>query len=98
MKVGTITRSNQKGQVVIPKQMREALGIDSSVFLNLVLRGSGIYIYPVEEVVARGEKESSYLEILQKTQGAWAREDWDSLRKKRRKTELVASKKRKQAW
>lgn len=98
MKVGTITRPNQKGQIVIPKEMREVLGIDSSVSLNLVLRGCGIYIYPVEELVARGDKESSYLEILQKTQGAWAKEDWSSLRKERRKIELTASKRRKQAW
>lgn len=98
MKVGIITKPNQKGQIVIPKKMREALGIDSNVSLNLILRGGGIYIYPLKEVITRGERESSYLDILQKTQGAWAREDWDSLRKKRRKAELTASKKRRRTW
>jgi len=98
MKIGTIAKPNQKGQVVIPKKMRRALGIDADVSLNLVLRGNGIYIYPVQEVLTKGEKESSYLEILQKTQGAWAQENWDSLRKKRNQTELSASKERKQAW
>lgn len=98
MKVGVITKPNQKGQIVIPKKMREVLGINDNVALNLILRGNGIYIYPVEEVVAKGERESSYLEILQKTQGTWRKEDWGTVRKKRRKIELTASKKRKQAW
>ncbi len=98
MKIGTIAKPNQKGQIVIPKKMRRALGIDADVSLNLVLRGSGIYIYPVQEVITKGEKENSYLEILQKTQGTWAQENWGSLRKKRNQTELAASEKRKQVW
>lgn len=98
MKVGIITKPNKKGQIVIPKKMREALGIDANVSLNVILRGEGIYIYPVKEVITKGEGESSYIKILQKTQGAWTEEDWDSLRKKRTKTELLASKRRKQAW
>lgn len=36
-----------------------------------------------------------YLEILKRTQGAWVREAWNVLRKKRRKIELAASGKRK---
>ena len=98
MKVGIITKPNQKGQIVIPKKMREALGIDVNVFLNLILRGNGIYIYPVEEVITKVEKENSYFEILQKTQGSWSAEDWNLLRKKRRKIERDASKGRKQRW
>lgn len=98
MKIGTIAKSNQKGQIVIPKEMRKALGIDANISLNLILRGNGIYIYPVEEVITKTEGESSYLKILQKTQGAWFQEGWDSLKKKRGKIELTASKNRKQAW
>lgn len=98
MKVGIITKSNQKGQIVLPKKMRQGLGIEANAPLNMILRGDGIYIYPIKEVIAKGEKESSYLQILQKTQGTWLKEDWDILRKKRRKTELNASKKRKKIW
>lgn len=98
MKVGTIAKSNQKGQIVIPKEMRKALGIDANMSLNLILRGNGIYIYPIEEVITKAEGESSYLKILQKTQGTWFQKDWDSLKKKRGKIELAASKNRKQAW
>lgn len=98
MNVGIITKPNSKGQIVIPKEMREALGVDASVALNLILRGGGIYIYPVEEVITKGEKGNAYLEVLKKTQGAWTREDWDALRKRRRKTEIAASRERKKAW
>lgn len=98
MKVGMIANTNQKGQIVIPKQMRKALGIEAGMALNLLLRGNGIYIYPVEEVITKTEGETSYLEILQKTQGAWRNEDWNSLRRKRRMIELKASQKRKQVW
>ncbi len=98
MKVGTIATTNQKGQIVIPKKMRDILGIEPNIVLSLIVRGGGIYIYPIEEVITKAEKESSYFEILKKTQGAWAKENWDSLRKKRAKIELAASKKRKKAW
>ena len=98
MKVGTITKPNQKGQIVIPKKLREALDIDKDVPLNLVLRGRGIYMFPVDEVFTRTETENSYLEILNKTQGAWAQDNWPQGRKKRRRKELAASQKRKKPW
>lgn len=98
MKVGTIVTPNQKGQIVIPQAMRKALGIEASMPLNLTLRGNGLYLYPIEEILVKGEKESSYLEILKKTQGAWAKDDWSRQRSKKSKIELAASQKRKQPW
>lgn len=71
MNVGVIIRPNGKGQIVIPKEFRDNLGIDVNVPFNLVMRGKGIYIYPVVDVVATAETESSYLDILEKTKGAW---------------------------
>lgn len=97
MKVGVIIKPNQKGQVVIPKEFRKILGIKNNVPLNIVVRGRGIYIYPVSEVITTAESESSYLKILEKTRGKW-KEPWEKLRKKRRAVELSASKKRKQIW
>lgn len=98
MKVGIITKTNQKGQLVIPKEMRQTLGIDTDVPLNLILEREGIYIYPVDEVVAKLEKENSYVDILKKTQGTWSKEGWSAVRRKREKIETVASKRRKQIW
>lgn len=99
MKVGFIAEPNKKGQIVIPKQLREALGITPQTPLNLVLRGGGIYIYPIDEVLTRVEGKTSYLAILEKMQGAWAYDKtWDKTEKRRRKIELAASLRRKKAW
>lgn len=98
MKIGVITKPNSKGQVVIPKEMRDILGIDASINLNFILAGSGIYIYPVKEVLTKSEEESSYLNLLKKTKGTWAGEDWDKLSKVRSKLELKASGSRKDSW
>ncbi|MEK7534411.1 MAG: AbrB/MazE/SpoVT family DNA-binding domain-containing protein [Patescibacteria group bacterium] len=98
MKVGFIAEPNKKGQIVIPKKLREALGITPQTHLNLVLRGRGIYIYPIDEVVTKLESESPYLAILEKTQGAWADDkSWDKTEERRRKIELTASLRRKKA-
>lgn len=98
MKVVNIVQTNQKGQIVIPKDCRESLGIETNSLLNLMLRGKGIYIFPVEEVITKAEVESSYAKVLEKTQGAWAEDNWDKTQRKRRKIELTASKKRKKTW
>lgn len=101
MKVGIIAKTNQKGQIVIPKKFREALGINKDSLLNLIVRGNGIYIYPVDEVISfietKTKTENVYLKILEKTKGRWT-ENWNKLRKKRRSIELSASKKRKKVW
>jgi|ERR1035438_3979423 AbrB family looped-hinge helix DNA binding protein len=98
MKIGTVTNTNSKGQLVIPKEIRDALGIDSTVTLNMMLTGKGIYIYPVEEFITKLEAESSYTSLLEKTRGAWNDEDWDKVEKKRSEIELKASESRKNKW
>lgn len=99
MKIGSFTTTNDKGQLVIPKYMRDALEIDSTVTLNLVLAGNGIFVYPVEEFITKSEVESSYLHLLEKTRGTWAEEDGDELlQQKRTAVELKASKSRKNRW
>ena len=83
MKVGIIAKTNQKGQIVIPKKLRQALGINKDTLLNLIAKDKGIYTYPVDEVVSsiETEAENIYLKILEKTKGKW-RENQDKLRKK----------------
>lgn len=98
MIISTITRPNRKGQIVLPKNVRKALGIDSNVALNISLRGGGIYIHPVEEVITNEEKESSYLDILLKTQGSWRTGNWNKVRSGRHLKEIQASSRRKRAW
>lgn len=95
MKVGIITKPNQKGQIVIPKEYRDALGINEKVPLNIILRDQALFIYPVIDVTTATERrEQDFLEILKKTKGVWAGDSWEETQKKRRKIELEAAKKR----
>lgn len=98
MKVGNIAEPNEKGQIVIPKKMREALGITQDTPLNIVVRGEGLYLYPIEEVILKGEKENSYFRLLEKTRGSWQAEKWQKRRALREKIELEASRKRRLKW
>lgn len=98
MKIGSIARPNAKGQVVIPKEVRDALGIDANALLTIVVRGRGIYMYPIDEVITKVETESSFLKMLEKTKGTWAERGWTAMRRRKRKTELAASKRRRRAW
>lgn len=97
MKRGFITKTNKKGQIVIPKKLREALNIKNEALVNLVKRGKGIYIYPVSDIISEADTEKSYPKILKETRGTWTK-NWSKTRKQRRETELKASKKRKKSW
>lgn len=98
MKSGAIITPNSKGQIVIPAKMRDDLDIKEDTLLSISLVGQGIYITPVDGIVTRADRENSYLEILNRTQGSWIDEDWELLRKKRKLVELAASKKRQKLW
>lgn len=99
MKVGIIIKPNQKGQIVIPKEIRRSLGIGVHTPLNVLQRGEGVYLYPIRGVIDYPQNESSYSAILKRTKGAWRDEGYTGIReKKRRGIELEASKRRKQAW
>jgi len=71
MRNGLIVNPNQKGQLVIPKQIRDSLGITPDTPLNIVLRGNGFYIYPISGISSETPNEQTYLKILQTTRGAW---------------------------
>jgi AbrB family looped-hinge helix DNA binding protein len=98
MIVGTIVTPNQKGQIVIPQKIRADLNIKPQKPLNLVARDRVIYIYPINEVITSTEHETSYLDTLKATQGAWSNDSWTKTKINRQKTELKASQKRKKPW
>lgn len=100
MKIGIITQVNQKGQMVIPKTVRKKFGIGQHTNLNILIRDEGFVVYPIEGIVGKSESgnNKAFLELLTKTQGAWAGDDWETTEKKRRKIELAASQKRKNVW
>ena len=98
MNLGYIVEPNSKGQVVIPKDVRTKLEISKGDLLNLVVRGDGIYLHPIRQVVPKLVKSDAYGKILAKTQGTWAGDSWEETEKKRRVIELKAAKARKTAW
>jgi len=66
-----IVRPQAKGQITIPADFRERLGIDQSTFLQLTLRGSTIEVSPV-----RLAKEGSILrDFDRKELDAFLKED-----------------------
>ena len=96
MKIGNIITSNLKGQIVIPASIRTQLGITDQVPLQLMVKGSVLYIMPIRDVVTVADQESSYFDILIKTKGTWRNEK--SISAQRKQLELEASAKRKEAW
>lgn len=98
MKIGTITKPNSKGQIVIPRGMRDVLGINPEVPLNLVLMMDGIFLQPIKEVIGQTENNAQFLKILERTKGNWAGDDWVQTQRKRRVLEKKEARKRRKAW
>ncbi len=98
MNLNLVVQTDQKGQIILPKEVGKALGVGRKTTLKLVFSGGGIYIYPVEDDIFRLGRKNSYLEVLKMTQGSWRGEGWENFRKRRGKIELLASKKRKKLW
>lgn len=100
MNIPTVVIPNVKGQVVIPLLMRKALDIQSNTPLAVSLVGNSISLTPVVDIVKKTDTERSYLQLLQKTQGAWAADELDADIKsvQKKQLELAASKRRKQTW
>ena len=96
-----ISKPNAKGQVVIPKYIRDVLNINPSVYLQITLFGSGIHIYPITETKTAEINERKKLtlsQVLEITKGAWVDDKDDrAYLKKRRAIELAAAKKRREA-
>lgn len=101
MKIGKLTSTNSKGQLVIPQEYRESLGIDNNMTLNIVLQKNGIFIQPIEKVIPKITGENMYSQLLEKTMGSWNKdlsENTERLEQEKIKLELNASKLRKQLW
>lgn len=93
-----IARTNTKGQFVIPIAMRKSWGISPTTNLNILnVPNVGIVIKPLKPKKALTNKE--YLAILDKTQGAWAGDDWPKTEKQQRKLAIKEAKQMRQnSW
>jgi AbrB family looped-hinge helix DNA binding protein len=100
MNIGKIILTNQKGQIVIPSDFRQKLGIKANTYLNVLIQNDSIVIKPIKEIHSDSEIDDSYYFILKDTQGSWA-EDEEMIKEediKSRKRELSAAKRRKKEW
>lgn len=102
MNISAIVTPNEKGQIVIPKSIRNKLGITKHTSLQIRAVGEDILIQPLVGVVVKAdvkERNAILLEVLKTTAGAWSDDkDWPKIEKSRRKIELAASRKNKAAW
>lgn len=98
MNIGTIVTPNAKGQIVIPQKIREELGITLQTQLQLIQAGQSLVLHPITGVIRKVDSDEAFKQILNRTRGAWAGDNWGKTRAGRRKIELAASKRRKQIW
>ncbi|PIR58855.1 MAG: hypothetical protein COU69_03610 [Candidatus Pacebacteria bacterium CG10_big_fil_rev_8_21_14_0_10_56_10] len=100
MNLPLFAQTNSKGQVVIPKAIREKLGIRAGTLLEVVVRAQGLYLYPVNTVARDTDSRTAFIKLLKKTAGSWGPATPKEQRKEaaQHKLEVRASKKRKSAW
>lgn len=66
-----LSKTNQKGQIVIPKDIRDILKIDDSVMLLIKQYGKNIVLTPVDSIVPNIRTDSNLKDILNQTRGSW---------------------------
>lgn len=100
MNIGTTTTPTDRGQIVIPADYREILGINSQTVLSLKLMGGGIYIQPMTLVPNTTLDDSAFLEFLKEHRGFMAGdENFNPVAlKTRRKLEIARAKRLKRLW
>lgn len=100
MNIGTYVQPTDRGQIVIPADFREELGITKNTLLFIQLYGGSINIQPVIPIVAAPGSNEIYLDFLAKNRGAWGSETPEEKRlaKKWKVMEFARSEKLKNAW
>lgn len=98
MNLGVITQTNNKGQLVIPKSYRDALGINPGIPLQILLKSDGLYVRMVENIITKNTGSDLYLQLLDNSVGSWANDNWDNTTNKRILIEKQASISRKKTW
>lgn len=101
MQISTLTKPNIKGQIVIPKKLRDKLGISHETTIEIIEQGRGFFVAPVSGYSVRAsDGNKAWLEVLKRTQGAWGPETAEE--KKHRlameRRERLAVKKMREAW
>lgn len=97
--VGEIVKFTPKGQITIPKKIREAFAIDEKTVANITVKGGSIMVVPVKKVASEDvwteERRKKLLKALKNVQGIWAK-DWPEIKRrlaKQRRKDLEEIKK-----
>lgn len=101
MNVGNITTAGLKGQVVIPSEYREKLGIAPDTLLSVSLVGGGVYFQPVTVIPSKTiYDDGAFLEFLARNRGFWGKETNEEkrLRVARKKMEIKRAQEMRNAW
>lgn len=96
MKIGKLSNTNSKGQVVIPQEYRDLLGITPEVPLNIVPRFNGLFLEPVSDIIPKVKTDDMYAVVLESTKGAWG--NISLVNKEKEELELKESESRKREW
>lgn len=100
----TIVYPNIKGQVIIPKRLREEMDIDENTPLAPVREAGRLVYVPVDKFQPRPEphhviEKTEIYQGWKRIQGVWADDkSWPAVRKQRREIELEASRRRMKGW
>ncbi len=99
MNLGNIVTPNSKGQIVIPQKMRASLGLTSQTPLQAIQVGQSIVLHPITDIT-KGEDYNNEIfdQVLEKTAGSWAGDDWERTVLRRDKVERRAAKEGTKAW
>ena len=100
MNIGVIVNTNVKGQIVIPKRIRDSLAISPQTPLQIIQAGQSIVLHPISDVVRRTDSKDTWRDVLEMTAGSWgeANEKTNQADEARKRRELAAAKKRKASW
>ena len=97
----TIIYPNAKGQITLPKKLRDQLDIHPTTPLAPMLSGHQIILTPIASVQPKSapQNQVQLYANWQKLQGAWANDKtWPKTRSKRHTLELKARLQKKQGW
>lgn len=98
MQPGYITQPNSKGQVVIPKELRDRFGISDRSSINIIPYEHGLYLHPIHSVFSQGPAAAAYQKMLVKTKGSWGASDAKQERARRSHELSAARKRRASSW
>lgn len=75
--MATVIKASSKGQVVLPKQTRDRLGIDSGTLLEVIETATGVELRPIKQSGLTADEATARLrEIIRYTGPRLDEADW----------------------